>query len=574
MNYELCIINHPGEHIVEITTKAHRGRIAIRTFKITADALALRGYYKPSGRSGQTLEESLRMLSPEIYGTMNDPRIIELKGLEYVIDRLPKGIEECNRIILTAEENLNQTAFEKIVPLRRRRVSYLISENEINFIITQGMSEIYDILTHLTFLNIESHKIKNQIYNGSENKTSEWLILEENIKSGSLTGTGLDRALWNLSIILGRTFNETRNTYEYLENSKREKGSNNGLFKIIYELGMRALKDEEGGDNMLIIYFTPSLKDMIGSHKFGPVWANNIKRKLLELGLEKRPLHIISANMHSVMNALYAWEALKNTRSSDNEDVYDFIAKSREHQNKIKEFAKANGLIELPDITGYAIDCQIIDMAMFNNIEIHREIGVENKGSANDKPVIIVIDYAFGAQAFEVMDELLYPYIDKEKIECNFRSISIMGKAGILPGQKGDIMLPTAHVFEGNPHNYIVANDLSPKDFDGSIPVFVGPIVTVLGTSLQNIDVLEKFQKSSWGAVGLEMEGGHFQRAINAAVIRGHIPCDVKVRYAYYASDNPLLSGQTLSSGALGDDGIKPTYMITGAILKKIFNKN
>ena len=121
-NYELCIINHPGEHIVEITTKAHRGRIAIRTFKITADALALRGYYKPSGRSGQTLEESLRMLSPEIYGTMNDPRIIELKGLEYVIDRLPKGIEECNRIILNyfvfiymSIINLNSTEHRPVV---------------------------------------------------------------------------------------------------------------------------------------------------------------------------------------------------------------------------------------------------------------------------------------------------------------------------------------------------------------------------------------------------------------------------------------------------------------------------
>ena len=556
---------------METMTKSQRGRIAIRTFKTTADALALRGYYKPSGRSGQTLEESLRMLSPEIYGTMNDPRIIELKGLEYVIDRLPRGIEECNRIILTAEKNLDETAFEKIVPPKRRRVSYVISEHEINFIITQGMSEIYDILTHLTFLNIEARKIKHQIYDELNQKTPEWLILEESIKADSLKGGALDSALWNLSIILGRTFNETRDTYEYLEESRRASRSNNGLFKIIYDLGMRALKDENGKDNMLIIYFTPTLRDMIGRHKFGMTWANNVKRKLLDLGLDKRPLHIISANMHSVMNALYAWAALKENRSSENDDIYDFITRIREQQGTVKEFAKAHGLIELPDISGYAIDCQIIDMALLDNIEVHHKIGIENIDSLNEKPVIIVIDYAFGAQAFEVMDELLTPHISGEAIRFNFRSISIMGKAGILPGQKGDIMLPSAHVFEGNPHNYIVQNDLALEDFDGTIPVFVGPIVTVLGTSLQNIDVLEKFQNSSWKAVGLEMEGGHFQRAITAAVIRGHIPCDVKVRYAYYASDNPLLSGQTLASGGLGDDGIKPTYMITGAILKKIF---
>jgi len=67
------------------------------------------------------------------------------------------------------------------------------------------------------------------------------------------------------------------------------------------------------------------------------------------------------------------------------------------------------------------------------------------------------------------------------------------------------------------------------------------------------------------------MEGGHYQRAISAAIIRGHI-CDVKVRYAYYASDNPLLSGQTLASGSMGKEGVRPTYMITKVILEKILN--
>jgi len=558
---------------LETLTKAQVGRIAIRTFKVTADALALRGYYKPSGRSGQTLEESLKMLSPEIYGSMNDHRIIELKGLEYVMDRLPKGIEECSRIILTAEEILDNTAFEKVVPLKRRRVSYRISKNEINFIITQGMSEIYDILTHLTFLNIEAHKIKDQIMDESGNITAEWGILEKQMQNNLIQGPELDRAIWNLSIIIGRTFSETRDTYMYLEESKKNKQSNNGLFKIIYDLGIRALNDENDRESMLMIYFTPSLRDMLGRHKFGNIWADRVKKKIIELGLEKRPLHIISANMHSVMNALYAWEALNDKRTGDKEDLYNFITRSREFQSRIKSFAESHGLYELPDNSGFSIDCQIIDTAAFNGINIHPEIKILNGQSPEQKPVIIVIDYAFGAQAYEVMDELLSPHvIDYEDYYFHFKSISIMGKAGILSGQKGDIMLPTAHVFEGNPHNYIVENDLDPRDFDGSIPVYVGPIVTVLGTSLQNTDVLEKFQKSSWKAIGLEMEGGHYHRAVNAAVIRGHISGDVRVRYAYYASDNPLLSGQTLSSGALGDDGIKPTYMITRVILEKILN--
>ena len=114
--------------------------------------------------------------------------------------------------------------------------------------------------------------------------------------------------------------------------------------------------------------------------------------------------------------------------------------------------------------------------------------------------------------------------------------------------------------------------DLAAEDFEADVNVFAGPIITVLGTSLQNRDVLEKFQKTSWNAVGLEMEGGHYQRAINAAMIRGHISKDAKLRYAYYASDNPLISGQTLAAGTMGETGIRPTYMISKVILEKIFS--
>ncbi len=111
-------------------TKSQKGRLAIRTFKITADALALRGYYKPSGKSGQTLEDALRGISPEIYGTINDPRSIEINGLEYVLDRLPRGIEECSRIVLTAQEELESTSFEKIEPPKRRRISYRVGDRK------------------------------------------------------------------------------------------------------------------------------------------------------------------------------------------------------------------------------------------------------------------------------------------------------------------------------------------------------------------------------------------------------------------------------------------------------------
>jgi len=98
-------------------------------------------------------------------------------------------------------------------------------------------------------------------------------------------------------------------------------------------------------------------------------------------------------------------------------------------------------------------------------------------------------------------------------------------------------------------------------------------MVSVLGTSLQNVDVLNYFLESSWKAIGLEMEGAHYQKAIqSASKIRRSIREDVKLRYAYYASDNPLLTSDTLASGSLGLEGVKPTYAISVMILNKIFS--
>ena len=109
--------------------------------------------------------------------------------------------------------------------------------------------------------------------------------------------------------------------------------------------------------------------------------------------------------------------------------------------------------------------------------------------------------------------------------------------------------------------------------FEGcGVGVSAGAMVTVLGTSLQNKDILNFFHDSTWKVTGLEMEGAHYQKAIQAASkIRGNISSNVKVRYAYYASDNPLQTGSTLASGGLGTTGVLPTYIITQKILEQIF---
>ena len=557
-------------------SKSQKARIAIRTFKTIADAMVLQGMYKPSGKSGEKLSEALKGLSPEIYGSMADPRIVELKGLEYVIDRMPRGIERCTRLILTAQEDFHDTSFEQIIPLKRRRVSYAVSGNEMCFVITRGLSEIYDILTHVTFLHIEAQKVYNQICDKGDRTTPEYKELERVVLSDvPLEGGELDQALWNLSIILGRTYRETRDTYEYLQKSHVEERTNSGLFEIIHTIGRRVKEEQVAGNEELTVYFTPSLRELIGQHTYATLWAQSLKERIVHLGLQDRPIHVISANMHSFRNILYGAGTLKEEAVGVPEDLYDAVRLLRDRDEGVLAYAAGHGFYCHKDETGCSIDAHIIDTSMIDIAAIHPAVTITPHLVKELQPVLVVIDYAFGTQAFEVMDELLCPCrLDEREVTFQIDSISIMGKAGILPGKKGDIMLATAHVMEGTPHNYIVRNDLSAEDFDTDLNVYCGPMVTVLGTSLQNRDMLERFHTSNWRAIGLEMEGGHYQRAISAAIIQGHINGNMKTRYAYYASDNPLQSGQTLASGPMGDEGIVPTYLITKVILQKILNYN
>jgi hypothetical protein len=551
-------------------TRAQESTNAIERLYITMRHLFNRGFYKPMGVSGETLREALMTLRPEIYGTIAEEKV-ELNGLLYVMDRLPKGIEECRYINLTSDEGYANSHFKPIVPPKRRRNCYRIDEEQINIEITRGRSEIYDILTHLTFLFMESHKIMRRIIIDEDGSVSrDWDKLEAAVKKKDLSQIEREIALTHMANILGRTFKEVTGIYPKFmipENEER-------LLHIVYWLGKLAL-DETVNNNKRIVTFSPVLRERLGHHIHGEVWADNIKRQLLERNLMHRPIHIISANMHSVMNTLFTPEALqKEMGSKPVMEMYEALSDKGNGQlrNKVMKMALENGMQFIEDKSGTNIDVQIFDTALL-------KVGYRNAGfhemEADSKPVIVVMDYAFGEQAYETMDELLKPYTyEDNEIHLNVVSISIMGKAGILEGGKGDIMIPSAHLFEGTADNYPFYNELRKEDLDGQgIKVVDGTMITVLGTSLQNKDLLKFFQESTWNVVGLEMEGAHYQKAIQAASrLRDNIREDVQVRYAYYASDNPLETGSTLASGGLGTTGVKPTYLITEKILEQIFN--
>ena len=552
-------------------SRAQESSAAIERMYITMRHLFNRGFYKPMGVSGDTLREALLSLRPEIYGSIAEDKV-ELSGLLYVIERLPIGIEECRFINLTSDEGYSRSHFKAIVPPKRKRNCYRIDEEQMNVEITRGRSDIYDILTHLTFIFIESHKIKNAVLiDDSGELTRDWYKLEQAVmQPKKLTQIEKEKAVSHLSHILGRSFAEVLDIYDAFAIAEKP----DRFLHVIYWLGKLAL-EEVLQNNKRTITFSPILRERLGHHIHGEIWATNIKEVLRDNNLLNRPIHVISANMHSVMNSIFATTVLK-TKFKDKTDMFIFEELSRsgadEVRSKVELVAKECGMISLPDTSGTNIDVQIFDTSKID----WKKTAFPKATFENEAPVIIVMDYAFGEQAYETIDELLKPYrIEKDrKVLLNVESVSIMGKAGILQGGKGDIMIPSAHINEGTADNYSFDNELTPEMFEGNdIAVFGGPMVSVLGTSLQNKDLLKFFHDSTWGVIGLEMEGAYYQKAIqSASKIRKSINPNVKVRYAYYASDNPLETGSTLASGGLGTTGVKPTYLITIKILEQIFN--
>lgn len=550
-------------------TRAQESTNAIEKLYISMRHLFTRGFYKPMGVSGETLRKSLLLLRPEIYGSIAEEKI-ELDGLVYVIERLPEGIEQCQFINLTADEGYKNSHFKAIIPPKRRRNCYRIDKDQMNIEITRGRSEIYDILTHLTFLFIESHKIQERVsINEDEDFTREWLHLEDVVlHQKEISEEEKEVIIVHLGNILGRTFDEVSATYKIFSTEENP----HKFFGLIYWLGKLAIKEVLESKKRTVT-FSSLLIEEIGHHIYGEIWANDIKHILKEYQLLERPLHIISANMHSVLNSIYAKGALPKEAESHKEfELYQLLSNSdsKPLQKKVMDYASKNGLIYVKDTSGTNINVQIIDTDKIN----FNDSPFQKQHSLEEKPVIIVMDYAFGEQAYETMDELLKPYeADAEKVHLDVKSISIMGKAGILEGGKGDIMIPSAHIFEGTADNYPFKNELKKEDLEGfGVKVFDGSMISVLGTSLQNKDLLKFFHDSTWNVIGLEMEGAHYQKAIqSASKIRGNISEDVKVRYAYYASDNPLETGATLASGGLGMTGVTPTYAITQRILEQIF---
>ncbi|PJF37950.1 MAG: hypothetical protein CUN55_19480, partial [Phototrophicales bacterium] len=112
------------------------------------------------------------------------------------------------------------------------------------------------------------------------------------------------------------------------------------------------------------ITFSSALRERIGHHIHGEKWATEVKQFLWSHCLRQRPLHIISANLHSMVNCLYAIPALQ---PHGGEEKIEAVARelslpeNAALNQQVIEFALQHGMYYLEDQAGTNIHVQIFD---------------------------------------------------------------------------------------------------------------------------------------------------------------------------------------------------------------------
>ena len=293
------------------------------------------------------------------------------------------------------------------------------------------------------------------------------------------------------------------------------------------------------------------------------------------------PVHIVSSNTHSVTNCLSPWipeneAALLAWGQAHAPAIYDatwhdpndrlvalvrpFLEAHPEHR-EAKTTRDRALRIQLDETAFTGIRVQLFRMDGLQGLAVDPCLPEPSRAG-----LIVNIDYAFGQQAEPIIGNLVHLFGKR------IRSVNVLGKAGGLIGNRGDVLIADTFVNQREDVVLTTRTQLDVERLQQRLPdrkVHRGPVLTVLGTVLQN-DRLLHYYKNLWGCIGLEMEGSYYCRQVLECRELGMLRDDVTLRFAYYTSDLPLAHEHTLAGRMAIEEGIPPLYAITREVLSAV----
>jgi hypothetical protein len=488
---------------------------------------------------------------------------IDFNAWSYSLNRLPNNITMTHNIFLTRHlpALYNSIKNQQQVSTRyRRRASWSLSPGKSLVILRDRQTDLADFITNLCVHFIESKKLRYYFIG------SQLLPDIEQACTGSLNTNEIEQLISKLPF--------PRNTWEQFSRLWQANAFDITAFQRLYDILMH--------HEDFLLHIENDYRDI--SIDLVEDWGAQILRKLREVDLlhENTQIHIISSNTYSVRqclspwihknsNKIMAWGEIKNPEifsaniANQTNKLYAlldsyFIAFPNEKLAMTRE-EKEHGFLHLSSELFMGIDVDIIDCNKICTTQKDPDIKTLPKDS-----IIINIDYAFGKQGEDLLGCLISLF------GSNIKSINVMGKAGGLCGNRGDLMIANHVLMERSDDVYQLNNHgICPLQLakDSGRDVFEGTVLTVYGTLLQNHPLLHYYRRF-WNCIGLEMEGSFYAREFHRAQHIGILSSEISSRFIYYMSDLPLQEGAQLSVDMSPWELTAPVYSITRSFLKAI----
>lgn len=517
-----------------------------------------------------SLYDRYKRMQPCIHSYCNEERRIDVNALACALQRLPYEISRAKYFyIQNKPENLSSIKGIHLVESgakgARVRTIYEMGEGNFKCIALEGKTDIFDIITSFIMYGIESSKIKRLLSGSSLLSEIERL---HNKKESPEKNQILCRLAGKFSV-------------SYHELKSLDAALRYGLFELILSIMQNDL-------DQLEIEFASEFAETNYSTK-ARLWRQHLEKsgQLSRI----RPVIIISSDLHNVVSCLTDYALIQKERIArmvkEHNDLPELDLDEPANLHYILyrlcqiypdlfreklEYEEAFGIRFIPDVHNTGIDVQIVDTFRLDPAKLDGRIAIENWATIKERaPYIINIHYAFGLQATEIMRELL------EAFSNRIESISIIGKAGIVCGDRFDIMLPTYLIpqeLETGVHDFPNGNQLTERDFEGLVSCKVhtgGPMLTVPGIAIQNELVL-RYLMRKYGIQGLEMEGVPYLRMIRRAEKMGLVCEKMLFCVGYWGSDNPLNPDELIAQSHMGG-GAVAANALTVAVLAKTLSK-
>ncbi len=510
------------------------------------------------------LEDSYRRMAPTIHVNLFTEKI-DIDVLNFCLSRLPPEIFSTQKVILAQNRQILSAAgydlnnYVEVFAPRRRRRTFFSQDNSLLISILSSDSDLDDLINILIAAEIEFKKIQTKLntFNSPKTPLNQALGL-------SLEDFDKFLLLFPKAIIWS----------EFIKNFT--------------------------GFRVKLIDYQKSYYSQLSAD-----WLQKLVSSSAIFDLRNIPIYFVSSNLHSLLNIIGGYvnlhqyeiyeylrmqhpdlyqqlqDIVSDPKSFRKEDFYYYVSNLYLRDNPKMEFNKRDweeklGIKNIPLLHDLQCNLQIFPVSSLTTSSfIDNSLIIKDRQKlSHSQSLIINIDYPLGFTAYLILNEILSSF-------TKILGIYIVGKAGILAGDVGDIQIPEV-VFDERLNNVISFDNVFDQNFPRTSQNFSvlhnQKAISVQGVILENQSQLDNYSKLNINII--EMESGSYLSAIaqkyyfngqfpqNQVCKLDKLPFDLGI--INYASDNPLSAH--LGKGALALKGTEPAYASLLTITQRIID--